>query len=413
MEFLWQPMDMSLFHATDDRMLSHIGGGLSRHAKRRHGYKKSHDHPLFGSELDDERKRKASKGWVSRRKDRQVVLPKHEKLGTRFRGKYMPPVQATYTDESKQHRRHVKNQLQLTAPQNRFQLLDTAIPPPHVGPLIAQHKIAEVDSLPRGARSWQVAERVQDNISGPLGDTSIVQRSSPLPYGPVPRRARRLPAIMGRKQAHIESSDILGKQMIEAPPASHMKHSEMAVLDVGADTDMPHLDEGKAPHEPRMTDRQADELIADQLMEPQMPSQYGPEEVVDPERVRQSLVPEEVDMRGVPEVPEPAPFEEPKMEDVGDEKSAEAGPLPPVGAVAQPPQSLPLSSRQEILILRNQNTGVTCLKKSQNKISANRFSEDLKLLVSNEAPKLRKTSPKCLENLKTCFAIYPVRICHP
>ena len=130
MQFLWQPMDMSLFHATDDRMLSHIGGGLSRAAKRRHGYKKSHDHPLFGSELDDERKRKASKGWVSRRKDRQVVLPKHEKLGARFRGKYMPPVQATYTDASKQHRRHVKNQLQITAPQNRFQLLDTAIPPP-------------------------------------------------------------------------------------------------------------------------------------------------------------------------------------------------------------------------------------------------------------------------------------------
>ena len=87
MDFQWQPMDLSLFHATDDRMLSHIGGGLSRKAKR--GYKKGHDHPIFGGELDDDRKRKATKGWVARRDPRfSVVLPKHEKLGTRFRGVY-------------------------------------------------------------------------------------------------------------------------------------------------------------------------------------------------------------------------------------------------------------------------------------------------------------------------------------
>ena len=72
MQFGWQPQDMSLFHATDDRMLSHIGGALSRQAKRSK-YKKEHD--------DDETKRRASKGWVSRKSRRQkllVNLPQNE-----------------------------------------------------------------------------------------------------------------------------------------------------------------------------------------------------------------------------------------------------------------------------------------------------------------------------------------------
>ena len=81
-------------------------------------------------------------------------------------------------------------------------LLDTAIPPPDVGPLIAQHKIAEVDNHRRGAQSWQVAERVQDNVvRGPLGDRSVVQASRVLPYGPAEGlTATCLPAFLARQR---------------------------------------------------------------------------------------------------------------------------------------------------------------------------------------------------------------------
>ena len=322
-------MDMSPFHATDDRMLSHIGGGLSRRSKRRTKEEKRKDR-----DEKEEKKR--------RRERRLVTLPKHEQLGTKFRGKMIPSVHARFTNQHNQHKQNIHNKL-LRAPEHqRLSILDSAIPSPDHGALIAQHKISEIDTNRRGSRSWDVAGRVQDNVvSGPMGDRSVVAANQPLPFGPA--RGRRRPAAFSRKKPKMERSDILAPQMDSAPPPSHMSGDDYKKLlqdivpDYDGDEMMPPL-ESELPGEvstvpPQIhSDRQLS-AQDDEKMEPQIPEHIGPQEIIPEER-------DEIDLTGDdPQMPEPpaAGIIQPRPPPQMDSGPPPAGP-PQAGSPPGPPK---------------------------------------------------------------------------
>ena len=174
-QFPWTNFDQTPFHATDDRMLSHIGGSVSRAAKRKKKPKKKKVQYTFGAETS-----------ASLRGSRAMV----------------PRLRARQGRRSQQHRRHVQQQLLRAPPERRFQMVNDAIPSPDMGQLIAQHKIAEVDNAKNKlAQSWQVAERVQDHVNGPHRDsgylpyrTTELPRAKAVPYGAI--HAKDIPPVM-------------------------------------------------------------------------------------------------------------------------------------------------------------------------------------------------------------------------
>ena len=113
----------------------------------------------------------------------------------------VPRLRARQGRRSQQHRHHVRQQLLRAPPEQRFQMVNNAIPSPDMGQLIAQHKIAEVDNAKNKlAQSWQVAERVQDHVNGPHRDsgylpyrTTELPRAKAVPYGAI--HAKDIPPV--------------------------------------------------------------------------------------------------------------------------------------------------------------------------------------------------------------------------
>ena len=107
MQFGWNQADMSLFHPTDDRMLSHIGGALSRTAKRNRQRRV----------IDEDEEEGKLTAAMRRRK-------RIHHSGSRFIGKHIPRTQARYTRAGRQHRQAQQRQLESAPANQRFQLAD-------------------------------------------------------------------------------------------------------------------------------------------------------------------------------------------------------------------------------------------------------------------------------------------------
>ena len=152
-QFPWTSFDSTPFHATDDRMLSHIGGSVSRSAKRK----------------------KKPKG------EKYTFTGNH--IGTTYRGDVMrPSTRRKKSARARQHRRQQTRAIMASMPEKRFQLVNNAIPGPETGALIAQHKVAEVSNAhDHNARSWQVAERVQDHADKGHRDSCLAQKRCTVP----------------------------------------------------------------------------------------------------------------------------------------------------------------------------------------------------------------------------------------
>ena len=94
-QFPWQTTNHSLFRATDDNMLSHIGGALSRKAKRTRRKREKEEarerelalrHPSQVPEPEE------GTGRAKRRRYARPSRREEEELGTTFRGTLHTPI---------------------------------------------------------------------------------------------------------------------------------------------------------------------------------------------------------------------------------------------------------------------------------------------------------------------------------